>query len=67
MNPKTTSRYGTKGQLRSFDQLLCYASTESLNKKLKYMKAPTQWIENRQKEDPKRLDLVDCFYACYQS
>ena len=31
------------------------------------MKAPRQWINTRLKEDPKRLDLVDCFYACYRS
>ena len=67
MNPRTTSLYGTKDELRSLDQLLCYASTESLNKKLKYMKAPRQWIDTWLKEDPKRLDLVDCFDACYHS
>ena len=44
MNPMNTSRYGTKGELKSFDQLLGYGSTESLNKKLKFMKAPRQGI-----------------------
>ena len=44
MNPKTASRYGTKGELKSLGQLLCYASTESLNKELEYMKTPRQWI-----------------------
>ena len=32
----------TEGELRSPDQLLCYASTVSLNKKLKYKKAPRE-------------------------
>ena len=31
------------------------------------MKAPRQRINIWLKEDPKRLDLVDCFYACYHS
>ena len=31
------------------------------------MKAPRQWINTWLKEDPKRLDLADCFDACYHS
>ena len=31
------------------------------------MKAPRQWINTWLKEDPKRLDLVECFYASYHS
>ena len=54
-------------KLRSRDQLLCYASAESLNKKLTCMKVPRQWINAWLKEDPKRLDLVDCFYVCYHT
>ena len=67
MNPKTTSWYGTKGEIRSLDQLLCYACTESLNEKLNYVKALHQWINTWLKEDPKSFDLFDCFYACYYS
>ena len=53
------SRYGTKRELRSVDQILCYASTELLNEKLKYMKAPRQWINTWLKKGAKRLDFVD--------
>ena len=31
------------------------------------MNAPRQWINIWLKEDPKRTDLVNCFYACYHS
>ena len=56
-----------KRELRSLDQLLCHASTESLNEKLKYTKVPRQWINTCLKQDRKRLAWVNCFYASYQS
>ena len=31
------------------------------------MKAPRQLINTWLKEDTKRIDLVNCFYACYHS
>ena len=31
------------------------------------MLAPRQWITTRLTQDPKILDLVDCFNACYYS
>ena len=31
------------------------------------MKTPRQWINTWLKEDPKRLDLVNGFHACYHS
>ena len=31
------------------------------------MEEPRQWIKPRLKEDPKKLDLVECFFACYHS
>ena len=57
----------TKRGLRFLDQVVCWTSTESLNKKWKYMKAPRQWINTWQKEDLKRPDLVNWLYACDHS
>ena len=31
------------------------------------MKAPRQWFDTWLKEDPKRFDLVDCFYERYHN
>ena len=31
------------------------------------MKAPRQWSNTWLKQDTKRLDLVNCFYVCYDS
>ena len=63
------SRYGTKEKLTSLDHLLFYTSTGSLSERLqrKDMTAPPQWFNTWLKEDPKRLDLVYWFSACYHS
>ena len=62
--PINSSLHATKRELISLDKLLCCVGTESLSKKINNKKAPRQWINTWLKEDPGRLDFVDCFYEC---